>query len=95
MGRKQAFFGKAIWKTGVSEIVFWQHNKVIYLYAPDRTIIFDPSEVRTRGVKAANPGISAQTINTSAAEVPDAVCGVASALKLRINDFVGCIASAW
>ena len=52
MGGKKGLFGHAIWKTGVSEIVCWQYDNVIYIYAPERTIIFDPSEVRTRGVNA-------------------------------------------
>ena len=50
MHGKQGLFGHAIWKTGVSEIVCWQYDKVIYIYAPrERTIIFDPSDVKTRG----------------------------------------------
>jgi len=50
MGGKAGLFGHAIWKTGVSEIICWQYDKVIYIYAPkERTIIFDPSDVKTRG----------------------------------------------
>jgi len=50
MHGKQGLYGHAVWKTGVSEIICWQYNEVIYIYAPERTMIFDPSDVRTRDV---------------------------------------------
>jgi len=50
MDGRQGLFGHAIWKTGVSEVICWQYDKVIYIYAPrEWTIIFDPSDVKTRG----------------------------------------------
>lgn len=50
MHGKQGLYGHAVWKTGVSEIICWQYDNVIYIYAPEKTIIFDPSEVWTRDV---------------------------------------------
>ena len=49
MHGKQGLYGLAQWKLKESQIICWQYDKVIYIYAPDRNMIFDPSEVRTRG----------------------------------------------
>jgi len=47
---RPGLFALAKWKDKEAEIVCWQYNKVIYIYAPkERTIIFDPSDVKTRG----------------------------------------------
>lgn len=49
---KKGLYGHAVWKTGVSEIVCWNYDNVIYIHTTEgnRTLIFDPDEVRTRGV---------------------------------------------
>lgn len=47
---ESGLYGFAKWTARESEIICWQYNRVIYIYAPGRTIIFDPSDVRVRDV---------------------------------------------
>jgi hypothetical protein len=51
----KGLYGHAAWKSGTSEIVCWNYDNVIRIHTTeeDRTLIFDPSDVRTRGVNVA------------------------------------------
>jgi len=58
MQGKPGLYGLAKWKAKEAEIVCWKYDRVIYIYAPgERTIIFDPSEVRTRDVNEAHDSV--------------------------------------
>lgn len=61
---KKGRYGHAEWKTEQSEIICWQYDNMIYIQTTEgnRTIIFDPTEVRTRGANdAPSPSFSALT----------------------------------
>ena len=58
MQGKPGLYGLAKWKAKEAEVICWKYDRVIYIYAPgERTIIFDPSEVRTRDVNEAHDSV--------------------------------------